>query len=98
MSARSRVVENVFVQRVRNEGKFDEQAYGDLVAALGDLQRELAGQPSIDKDLALLLYSIPLMVRNTFLAFEGDDGDEYASRLEDAWVDLDGLVAACLSG
>ncbi len=42
------------------------------------------------------LYAIPLVVRNEFLALkEGVHNSSACERLEDIWVELDGLVANC---
>lgn len=76
---------------------FDENEFRNLCAALRLLATELENQSSIDKELALHLYSIPLITRNMFLSFDGDDPKpEIAAKLEDAWVELDALVNGCL--
>ena len=50
------------------------------------------------RDLALTLYSIPMMVRNTFISIDDQSPKpELAARLEDHWVDLDALVTECLT-
>jgi len=78
---------------------FDEKEFHDLVKALNDLAVELKKIDCIDKELALYLYSIPQIVRNAFLSFDGkEDNAGIANKLEDAWIELDALILDCLCG
>ena len=95
---KKRILENPFVDRLRIEMRVDEAAYEELSAMLTDLAAALRGVPLIDKELALVLYSIPQTVSNAMMSFDGHSPKPaIAGRLEDAWVELDALVLDCLS-
>ena len=93
------ILRNSFVDSVRIDMRIDDDAYEELCALLRDLAKELKGVRLIDKELALALYSIPLMVRNAFVSFDShpDPKPSVCLRLEDQWVDLDALVTDCLA-
>ncbi|MGB1015331.1 MAG: hypothetical protein ACPG4T_14445 [Nannocystaceae bacterium] len=94
-----KILTNPFVDKVRGELSFDEVAYRDLKSDLEALAVELKGSQTLDRDLALMLYSAPLMLRNIFLSLA--DGPTPPSRivslLEDTWMELDALVTECLA-
>ncbi len=94
-----RIMNNGFVSAVRNEMRIDEGAYLELCGLLRELAGEWACRSLVDKELALVLYSIPQIVRNAFLSFSGppDALPAVARALEDMWVELDGLVLDCFS-
>lgn len=95
---KKKILDNRYVDQLRIQMRIDDGAYDQLCASLQELASELKGVRAIDKELALALYSIPLMVRNTFLSFDNQaPKPEIAARLEDHWVDLDALVTDCLS-
>ncbi|WNS43270.1 hypothetical protein [Paenibacillus sp. MMS20-IR301] len=54
---------------------------------------------SNSRKLALVLYSMPQMIRNTFLSFTAHDvkDSELLNKLEDVWMELDELVIEYLS-
>ena len=94
------IVKNTFIDQVRNNMHIDESEYEKLCTALQNLALEWREDKLIDKELVLLLYSMPLMIRNIFLSFSdlGPPLPETANRLEDIWVELDDLVTQCFSG
>ncbi len=94
------LIENRFVDEVRQTLTFDETAYENLLGILADLAEVSKTELTIDRRVALLLYTIPQMIRNAYLSFETSAADmpEIAFRLEDAWVELDELVLAILTG
>ena len=76
----------------------DDAAYAELCELLTQLGSMLKGEPTVDKELALVLYSIPSMVRNALASFDTHSPKpDIAHRLEDQWVELDALVLDCLS-
>lgn len=99
-AVKASVLSNTFVESLRAEQEFDEDAFGDLDESLANLADLLSGQPTIDRELAYALYMIPVSVRDIAIAFEVAPGDEpphLAMRLQDAWSTLDGRVRECLS-
>jgi len=94
-----KILSNPFVDKVRVEMSFDEEAYCRLRADLEALAFELRGSRTLDRELALALYSIPSMIRNAFLSFAGHPAAlaPVVSHLEDAWMELDSLVTECLA-
>ena len=95
---KNRLINNKFVERIRESLQIDEGEYNELCQILEAISKSLKDVYVIDKELALILYSEPQMVRNAFLSFANhEDPPEIASRLEDIWVELDGLVMECLS-
>lgn len=96
---KGRILNNTFVDKVRNEMVIDENEYEALREMLIMLSNELKSEQVIDKELALILYSMPQMIRNTFLSFTAHNvqGSELVSKLENIWIDLDELVIECLT-
>lgn len=77
---------------------FNDEQYNDLVSSLEGLANLLKNNDSIDKELALYLYTIPQMIRNAYASFEKvENKPDLVFKLEDAWVELDSLVINCLS-
>lgn len=95
---KDKILENTFVDRIRGEMVFDDYQYKELVNSLTELSGYLRNQTSIDKNVALVLYHIPQIVRNVFLGFDDTENSEIRKTLEDAWVELDALVLDCLAG
>lgn len=95
---KKRILENQFVDRLRIEMRAEEAAYEELCTLLAELASKLKGVPSVDKELACVLYSIPQMVRNAMTSFDTHSPKpDIAHRLEDKWVELDALVLDCFS-
>jgi hypothetical protein len=96
---KERILNNSFVDKVRSEMKVDEEEYRALKELLMELIVELKKEEVIDKELALILYSMPQIIRNTFLSLETDDEEvsDLTNMLEDIWIELDELVIECLS-
>ncbi|EPU3868061.1 hypothetical protein ACVWVN_004194 [Cronobacter turicensis] len=77
---------------------FNEIEYNNLVSALNVLSILMKKEKTIDKELALYLYSIPQMIRYAYDSFNGEiDKNELALKLEEAWIELDALVIEVLS-
>ncbi|EPS2710266.1 hypothetical protein ACTEV4_004233 [Cronobacter turicensis] len=77
---------------------FNEIEYNNLVPALNALSILMKKEKTIDKELALYLYSIPKMIRYAYDSFNGEiDKNELALKLEEAWIELDALVIEVLS-
>lgn len=92
------ILSNRFIDLIREQMVVDEAEYKALCKLLDSLSGELSNETWVDKELALILYSIPQTVRNTYLSFcDGQELPEIASRLEDIWVELDEQVSRCLS-
>jgi hypothetical protein len=87
-----------FAQAVRMNRDYDDEQFENLKKLLSKLACELSDKEVLDKDLALNLYTLPQIVRNMFLTYDGpiDSRPERFNRLEDAWIDLDELVIECL--
>lgn len=87
-----------FAQAVRMNRDYDDEQFGCLKELLSNLASELNDQDVLGKDLALNLYTLPQIVRNMFLTYDGpvESRPERFNRLEDAWIDLDALVIECL--
>ncbi len=95
---KNRIISNTFVDGVRTSLVFDDAAYKDLCVALESLAQELKGSDHMDRELALVLYTMPVIIRNMYLSSAEHVPDaDIAAKLEDAWVELDALVTACLS-
>lgn len=87
-----------FAQAVRMNRDYDDEQFETLKKFLSKLAYELSDKEFLDKDLALNLYTLPQIVRNMFLTYDGpiDTRPERFTRLEDAWIELDELVIECL--
>jgi hypothetical protein len=87
-----------FAHVVRMHRQYKDEQLMRLKSLLSDLAGELRKENVIDKDIALNLYSLPQIVRNMSLTFEGaiESRQERFNRLEDAWVDLEAFVIDCL--
>ncbi|MFZ5987821.1 MAG: hypothetical protein ACOYWZ_11940 [Bacillota bacterium] len=96
---KEKILNNTFIDKVRNQMQIDEQQYKDLCESLETLANEWSNKEVIDKELALVLYSAPQIVRNIFLSFKehNEPLPDIAKRLEDIWVELDALVIECLA-
>ena len=94
---KQRLLRNMFVDKVRNQMEIDEAEYQELIEILSNLSGELKFRKVIDKELALLLYSMPQIIRNVFLTYEEHHGKatEFGNKLEDIWIDLDAMVLEC---
>lgn len=95
---KQRLLSNTFVDKVRNQMEIDEAAYQELIEIMTNLSYELKSQKVIDKELALILYSMPQIIRNVFLTYEEHNGKvtKFGNKLEDIWIDLDAMVLECL--
>jgi len=87
-----------FAFTVRMHRDYDVEQFHKLRHLLSELATALRNDEHIDKELALNLYALPQIVRNMFLSYEGPAASRPAQfdRLENAWVDIDALVLACL--
>ncbi|MEG5856648.1 hypothetical protein [Enterobacter mori] len=95
---KKKIIDNGFVNNVRINLAFNDEQYNDLVSSLEGLANLLKNNDSIDKELALYLYTIPQMIRNAYASFEKvENKPDLVFKLEDAWVELDSLVINCLS-
>ncbi|MCU6228172.1 hypothetical protein [Enterobacter cloacae] len=95
---KKKIIDNGFVNNVRINMAFNDEQYNDLVSRLEELANLLKNNDSIDKELALYLYTIPQMIRNAYASFEKvENKPDLVFKLEDAWVELDSLVINCLS-
>ncbi|ELY7545187.1 hypothetical protein SOK14_003265, partial [Cronobacter turicensis] len=87
-----------FIDEVKMKMVFNEIEYNNLVSALNALSILMKKEKTIDKELALYLYSIPQMIRYAYDSFNGEiDKNELALKLEEAWIELDALVIEVLS-
>lgn len=95
---KQRLLSNTFVDKVRNQMEIDEAAYQELIEIMTNLSYELKSQKVIDKELALILYSMPQIIRNVYITYEEHNGKatEFGNKLEDIWIDLDAMVLECL--
>ena len=92
------IINNHFVDKLRESMEIDEEEYLRLCNALICLAEEWKNAEYIDKEVVSYLYAIPLMVRNEFLSLkEASKNNILCDRLEDIWVELDDLVANCFS-
>lgn len=95
---KKKIIDNGFVNNVRINLAFNDEQYNDLVSSLEGLANLLKNNDSIDKELALYLYTIPQMIRNVYASFgKVENKPDLVFKLEDAWVELDSLVINCLS-
>lgn len=95
---KKKIINNGFVNNVRINMVFNDEQYNDLVSSLEELANLLKNNESIDKELALYLYTIPQIIRNAYVSFEKvENKPGLVFKLEDAWVELDSLVINCLS-
>ncbi|MBT0647362.1 hypothetical protein KJJ93_30685, partial [Escherichia coli] len=60
---KKKIIDNDFVNNVRINMVFNDEQYNDLVSSLDELANLLKNNNSIDKELALYLYTIPQMIR-----------------------------------
>ncbi|PHM22164.1 hypothetical protein [Xenorhabdus innexi] len=92
------IIANNFVDEIRMSLSFNEQEYQKLVTSLAKLAEIMSEENTIDKELALYLYSIPQIVHNAYASFDGKENKpEIAMKLEEAWIELDALSIECLS-
>ena len=96
---KKRLLSNTFVDKVRNQMEINDAEYQELIEILSNLSGELKSQKVIDKELALILYSMPQIIRNIFLTYEEHNGKatDFGNKLEDIWIDLDAMVLECFS-
>ncbi|NHZ91280.1 hypothetical protein F2P45_20005 [Massilia sp. CCM 8733] len=87
-----------FAFTVRMTRLYEDAELDRLKGLLSELADVLQHETVIDKDLVGSLYTLPQVVRNMFLSYDGPPTVrlEQFARLEDAWVDLDALVLDCL--
>lgn len=89
---------NKFIDEVKMKMVFNGIEYNNLISALNELSILMKKEKTIDKELALYLYSIPQMIRYAYDSFNGEiDKNGLALKLEEAWIELDALVIAVLS-
>lgn len=95
----NKLIENKFDFELRTNLKFDEIEYEKLLDLLHSIYKLISNSESLPKELAFNLYYIPYVVRNTldFLNCESDY-DELRDKVEEAWIEIDHLVQACLGG
>lgn len=93
-----KIESNKFDFDLRMNLSFNDDEYHQLVNILIDLEKEMKNHDDIPINLALGLYWLPYIVRNTldFLKINKPDSD-LTQKLEDAWIDIDNLVLNCLS-
>ncbi len=92
---KQRILDNSFVDEVRMHMTFNKVAYNELRMALTDLAVTLKGSHVVDRELMLVLYAMPTMIRNAFDSIR-EQGTDLTGQLEDAWVELDELITNCL--
>lgn len=95
---KEKIINNKFVDKLRQSMEIDEEEYLSLCDELICLAEEWKDVEYIDKELVSYLYAIPLIVRNEFINLEKVCPDAVeCNRLEDIWVELDALVSNCFS-
>lgn len=95
-SIKDQIMANKFVDEIIIFMSFNKDEYENLICFLSQLVRYMKFNDSIDKELALYLYTIPQAIRNVYLKIVDVD-IPVVLQLEDAWVELDALVIDCLS-
>lgn len=98
LALKTAILQNTFAVNVRTRMWFDDNEYQTLIRDLTALSQQWQTVTEIDKELALCLYSLPQSIRNLCAGFTQKPLPDIALRLEDAWLELDALVLACLSG
>ena len=95
---KDRILSNQFIEKLLINTEVDEKEYVELCDILRKLAVEWKDEKYIEKEIVNLLYQIPVIVRNKYL-FYSDKGYSNATidRLEDMWIELDGLILECLS-
>ena len=94
---KDKILSNNFVEKLRIEMVFDQEAFDSLQKDLDRLSQIQKERVSVNKELMLALYSLPLVVRNLHIELaKRNPGLELTSKLEDAWIELDHLVTECL--
>lgn len=82
---KKKIIDNDFDNNVRINMVFNDEQYNDLVSSLDELANLLKNNNSIDKELALYLYTIPQMIRNAYASFDKvENKPDLAFKLEDA--------------
>ena len=90
------IINNRFIDKIRQNMEIDEEEYQRLCDALSRLAEEWKNVKYIDKELVHYLYYIPLVVRNEFLSLkEISTNNTFCDRLEDIWIELDDFVTNC---
>lgn len=90
------IINNRFIDKIRQNMEIDEEEYQRLCDALSRLAEEWKKVKYIDKELVHYLYYIPLVVRNEFLSLkEISTNNTFCDRLEDIWIELDDFVTNC---
>jgi len=96
---KARILNNPFIDNVRIHMQVNENDYEQLRESLTLFSKHAKSQSHIDKELALVLYSMPQIIRNIYLSFKEHNIQnlEFENQLEDIWMELDRLVIECLS-
>ena len=89
---------NKFDFDLRVNLSFNDEEYNELINILKDLEGEIKKYENIPINLALNLYYIPYVVRNTLNFLRNNRlNSELIQKVEDAWIEIDNLVLTCLS-
>src|SRR5688500_9093876 len=90
------IVDNQFIEKLRNEMVVDKTAFATLCQSLKDLAQEWKKADNIDKELVQELYVLAPVTKNVADSLRGHR-PELARELAEMAVELDSLVLNCLS-
>ncbi len=96
MSVESEILNNKFIQRLRNELAVDRTEYDRLVELLRRLSVEWKGQKLVDKAVVQELYVLAPVTKNIADSLR-DHALERATEIEALASELDALVMECLT-
>lgn len=89
------LMQNTFADEIRQNLYFHRQEYENLIEILKNIAIHCKGVQQLNKNLVLYLYEIPKMVFvwKENLKAEKHDFSELIDKLEDAWLELDVIIA-----
>lgn len=89
------LMQNTFADEIRQNLYFHRQEYENLIEILKNIAIHCKGVQQLNKNLVLYLYEIPKMafVWKENLKTDKQDFDELINKLEDAWLELDAIIA-----
>lgn len=90
------ILQNQFLEKLRNEMVVDRKAYEALCQSLKELEQEWKNASNIDKELAQELYVLAPVTKNMADSLTGHQ-PHLAREISGLAVELDALVLNCLS-
>ena len=95
MNLKNEILENPFVEKLRNEVIIDTGAFDLLCSQLAALGTEWSSQAMVDKQLVQELYALPTIIKGAADGLRFHQPDR-AAQLDDMCITIDGLILEAL--